>query len=59
MIQKYRKCSFVMILMNLSYHIANYFREKIDAVLPKIDGMFSGGMITLEKAHVICYRGGK
>lgn len=30
---------------------------KIDAVLPKIDGMFSGGMITMEKAHVICYRG--
>ena len=33
-------------------------QEKIDAILPKIDGMFSGGMITLEKAHVICYRGG-
>ena len=32
-------------------------QAKIDAVLPKIDGMFSGGMITLEKAHVICYRG--
>ena len=32
-------------------------KENIDAVLPKIDGMFSGGMITLEKAHVICYRG--
>lgn len=32
-------------------------KEKIEAVLPKIDGMFSGGMITLEKAHVICYRG--
>ena len=35
-------------------------QEKIDAVLPKIDNMFSGGMITLEKAHVIRYRpGGK
>ncbi|PLX76390.1 MAG: hypothetical protein C0615_06825 [Desulfuromonas sp.] len=32
-------------------------KEKIDAVLPKIDNMFSGGMITLEKAHVIRYRG--
>ena len=32
-------------------------QEKIDAVLPKIDGMFSGGMITMEKARVICYRG--
>ncbi len=32
--------------------------EKIDAVLPKIDNMFSGGLITLEKAHVIRYRGG-
>ena len=32
-------------------------KEKIDSILPKIDGMFSGGMITLEKAHVICYRG--
>lgn len=32
-------------------------QEKIDAVLPKIDGMFSGGMVTLEKARVIRYRG--
>jgi PII-like signaling protein len=30
---------------------------KIEAVLPKIDGMFTGGMITMEKAQVICYRG--
>lgn len=30
----------------------------IDAVLPKIDGMFSGGLITLEKARVISYRSG-
>ena len=28
----------------------------IEAVLPKIDGMFSGGLITLEKARVISYR---
>ena len=31
----------------------------IDAVLPKIDGMFSGGLITLEKARVISYRSGE
>jgi hypothetical protein len=33
--------------------------ENIEAVLPKIDGMFSGGLITLEKARVIRYRGEK
>ena len=27
--------------------------EKIDAVLPLIEGMFKGGLITLEKARVI------
>ena len=27
--------------------------EKIDAVLPLIEGMFQGGLITLEKARVI------
>ena len=31
-------------------------QEKIDAVLPRIDAMMSGGMITLEKATVIRYR---
>ena len=31
----------------------------IDAVLPKIDGMFEGGLITLEKARVIRYRSGE
>lgn len=30
-------------------------QEKIDAVMPKIDGMMGGGMITLEKATVIRY----
>ncbi|HTG82058.1 MAG TPA: DUF190 domain-containing protein [Geobacteraceae bacterium] len=36
-------------------------QEKIDGVMPKIDGMMSGGMITLEKATVIRYShpGGK
>lgn len=30
-------------------------REKIDAIMPEIDGMMSGGMITLEKVSVIRY----
>jgi PII-like signaling protein len=30
-------------------------REKIDQVMPKIDRMMDGGMITLEKATVIRY----
>jgi len=30
-------------------------REKLDAVMPLIDGMMEGGMITLEKATVIRY----
>ncbi|MDK2848815.1 MAG: uncharacterized protein PWP34_2168 [Desulfuromonadales bacterium] len=33
--------------------------EKIDAVMPTIDDMMEGGMITLEKVHVIRYRKGK
>ncbi|MBE0501669.1 MAG: DUF190 domain-containing protein [Desulfuromonadales bacterium] len=33
--------------------------DNIEAILPKIDGMFSGGLITLEKARVIQYRSGK
>jgi PII-like signaling protein len=32
---------------------------KIQAVLPQIDAMMGGGMITLERAHVILYRGHK
>ena len=31
----------------------------IEAVLPKIDGMLTGGLITLEKARVIRYRSGE
>jgi hypothetical protein len=31
-------------------------QEKIDSVLPRLDGMLSGGMITLEKVRVIRYR---
>jgi len=31
--------------------------EKIQAVLPELDAMIGGGLITLERAHVIMYRG--
>ncbi|PLX80790.1 MAG: hypothetical protein C0616_07015 [Desulfuromonas sp.] len=30
-------------------------RERIDAILPELDKMIKGGMVTLEKAHVIRY----
>lgn len=30
--------------------------EKITAILPELDGMLGGGLITLEKAKVIMYR---
>jgi PII-like signaling protein len=30
--------------------------EKIRAILPELDGMIGGGLITLERAHVIMYR---
>src|SRR3984957_14113005 len=33
--------------------------EKIQAFLPVLDGMISGGLVTLEKVRVIQYRGGK
>jgi len=32
-------------------------QEKIDAVLPMLDRMISGGLITLERVRVIMYRG--
>ena len=32
-------------------------QEKIDAIMPRIDEMMAGGMITLEKATVIRYMG--
>ncbi|BCR05885.1 hypothetical protein DESUT3_29540 [Desulfuromonas versatilis] len=31
-------------------------QEKIEALLPRLDAMIEGGMITLEKARVIRYR---
>lgn len=30
--------------------------EKLNAILPELDEMIGGGLITLEKAHVIMYR---
>ena len=33
--------------------------EKIAAILPELDEMIGGGLITLERAHVITYRGDK
>jgi len=56
------------------YHTANPFRlsqdlpvvievieysERIERILPKLDEMIDGGLITLEKAHVILYRANK
>jgi len=32
-------------------------QARIDAILPEIDRMIGGGLITLEKANVIVYRG--
>lgn len=34
-------------------------KEKLDSIMPKIDEMMSGGMITLEKATVIRYTHGQ
>jgi len=33
--------------------------SKIRAILPELDEMIGGGLITLERAHVITYRGDK
>lgn len=32
-------------------------QERIDAILPVIDEMIGGGLVTLERANVIVYRG--
>jgi uncharacterized protein len=32
------------------------YAERIDRILPRLDEMISGGLITLEKARVILYR---
>jgi hypothetical protein len=33
--------------------------ERIDPILPRLDGMVEGGLITLEKVRVILYRAAK
>jgi PII-like signaling protein len=33
-------------------------QEKIDGILPELDNMIGGGLITLEKVQVIAYRPG-
>ena len=35
------------------------YAERIEAMLPRLDEMIGGGLITLEKVHVILYRSGK
>lgn len=32
------------------------YEERIQSILPKLDEMIGGGLITLEKVHVILYR---
>ena len=32
-------------------------QERIDSILPKLDAMIGGGLITLERVNVIIYRG--
>jgi PII-like signaling protein len=32
------------------------YAERIEAILPKLDAMIEGGLITLEKVHVILHR---
>jgi hypothetical protein len=32
------------------------YAERIDAILPQLDEMLDGGLITMEKVHVILYR---
>jgi len=34
------------------------YEERIQAVLPELDGMIGGGLITLERAAVVIYRAG-
>jgi len=34
-------------------------QERIDAILPRLDEMVDGGLITLEKVRVILYRAGR
>jgi PII-like signaling protein len=33
--------------------------ERVERILPRLDEMIGGGMVTMEKVHVILYRPGK
>jgi len=35
------------------------FTERIERILPQLDGMIGGGLVTLEKVRVILYRSSK
>jgi uncharacterized protein len=35
------------------------YTERIEHIIPKLDGMIEGGLITLEKVHVIVHRSKK
>jgi uncharacterized protein len=35
------------------------YADRIEKILPRLDEMLDGGLITLEKAHVILYRSSK
>ena len=35
------------------------FTERIEKILPQLDGMIGGGLMTLEKVRVILYRSSK
>jgi uncharacterized protein len=35
------------------------FTERIEKILPQLDGMIGGGLVTLEKVRVILYRSNK
>jgi PII-like signaling protein len=35
------------------------YTERVEAILPRLDEMIGGGLVTMEKVHVILYRPGK
>jgi PII-like signaling protein len=35
------------------------FTERIEKILPQLDGLIGGGLVTLEKVRVILYRSSK
>ena len=38
---------------------STYHTDKIEAILPRLDEMIGGGLVTLEKVRVILYRSAK